>query len=125
MPDSIQTETKIAGTPWRVRYTEVNGRRYGLRDVAVGREDDQLRCDGSGGARWYSESVCTFPGSIYDEDHAHLVAAAPDLLDALRDAYTHISQPRRMSQTEAVYAVNNYNKLTAKIRAAIAKAEAR
>lgn len=53
----------------------------------------------------------------------------PAILDALRAAYTFISQPRIMRSPKgevptATYDVGNYNALTAKLRAAIAKASA-
>jgi hypothetical protein len=50
------------------------------------------------------------------------------LLGALRDAYAFISAPQRMESPKggpktATYRVEGYNALTAKLRAAIAKAE--
>jgi len=54
--------------------------------------------------------------------NAHLIAGAPDLLAALEDAYRFISQPTATGKDKAEYSIRNYNALTAKIRAAIAKA---
>ena len=78
----------VAAGAWRVRYNEVHGRRYGLRDVALSGQDAFLCIEGSGGARSYTETVCTFPGTNQDEKHALLIAAAPDLLEALK-TYMH------------------------------------
>ncbi len=39
--------------------------------------------------------------------------------EALEAAYTYITQPRRMTRTEATYDIRNYNKLTEKIRTAL------
>lgn len=62
------------------------------------------------------------PTIVEQEANARLLASAPDLLVALQAAYTYISQPQRMTSTEAVYRAHNYNTLTAQIRAAIARA---
>lgn len=77
--------SEMKHTAWRVRYAEMHGRRYGLRDVATVDEDHMLVIEGSGGARCYTDSVCTFPGSTDDERHARLIAAAPDLRDCLEE----------------------------------------
>lgn len=55
-------------------------------------------------------------------------AADPDLLEALKAAHAFISQPQVMhtpagGPKTATYRVEGYNALTAKLRAAIAKAE--
>lgn len=70
---------------WRVRYTEAHGRRYGLRDVALLDPDAFLCIEGSGGARSYTATVCTFPGTNRDEEHAALIAAAPEMCDAIKE----------------------------------------
>ena len=51
--------------------------------------------------------------------NAHLITAAPALLEALEAAYTYITQPRRSTPTEATYYTRNYNTLVAKLRAAL------
>lgn len=55
---------------------------------------------------------------------APLTAREQALVAALREAYRFISQPQRMTETEATYRVAPYNRLTAQIRAAIALAPA-
>jgi len=80
---------KATPGPWVPRYTESHGRRYGLRDVALGYEDHMLCIKGSGGAMSYTETVFSFPGSTDDEANAALIAAlrneAPRLLAAARE----------------------------------------
>jgi hypothetical protein len=51
--------------------------------VAILDPDAMLCIEGSGGARSYTETVCKFPGTNMDEAHARLIAAAPDLIEAL------------------------------------------
>lgn len=52
-------------------------------------------------------------------------AAEANLRQALQAAYTHITQPRRMTQTEATYDIQNYNALTTRIRVALGMEKAR
>ena len=66
-------------------------------------------------------------GRMEVEANARLIGAAPDLYAALGDAYRFITQPLRMSKSSsgvksATYSVENFNALTAKLRAALAKA---
>lgn len=62
------------------------------------------------------------------EANARLLASAPELLEALSAAYTFITQPQIMRTPKdepatATYRIANYNALTAKLRAALAKAD--
>lgn len=86
--DNIKVEGARSG--WRVRYTEVHGRRYGLLDVALSDPEALLCMEGSGGARSYTATVCTFPGTNRDEEHARLIASAPDLVEALEWALAEL-----------------------------------
>lgn len=65
----------------------------------------------------------------FDEEIGPLLiwCAAPELLEAAREAYDFISAPQIMSTPAdgpktATYRIENYNALTAKLRSAIAKA---
>ena len=109
---------------WRVRYTEINGRRYGLRDVGVADQGSMLRCDGSGGARHYTETVCTLPGSIHDEQHARLIAAAPELLEALKQAAIALDDAEVVIDADdCVETFQSIQLARKRISAAIAKAD--
>jgi len=57
---------------------------------------------------------------------ADVSASAPDggLREALGQAYRFITQPRRMTQTEATYSTADYNHLTTAIRVALGMEEA-
>lgn len=77
------------------------------------------------------DAVCTtqFCYARGTAANAQLIAAAPELLEALEAAYTFISQPQAMhtpagGPKTATYRIEGYNALTAKLRAAIAKATA-
>lgn len=78
-------------------------------------------------------------GHSSSRDHAQSTGAVtsgqshtpgrPELLEALEAAYRFITQPQRMDTPKdgpktATYRIEGYNALTAKLRAAIAKAEA-
>ena len=70
--------------------------------------------------------VCSMypdPGRGYTHDevlaNARLIVGGTALLEALEAAYTYITQPRRMTPTEATYDTRNYNTLVAKLRAAL------
>jgi hypothetical protein len=75
------------------------------------------------------DAMCEGPCDYRSKSaNIHLMLAAPDLYEALRAAYAFISAPQLFSTPAggpktATYRAEGYNALTAKLRAAIAKAE--
>ena len=81
--------------------------------------------DGPEGSRWdeTGRQDTAFIAEMRNATPA-LIALVGELSDALGDAYRFISQPRTMWNDKAEYDTRNYNTLTAKLRAAIASADA-
>lgn len=82
--------------------------------------------DGPEGSRW-DETGRLDTAFIAEMRNATpgLIATVEELRDALEDAYRFISQPRTMWNDKAEYDTRNYNALTAKLRAALSKAQPR
>lgn len=81
--------------------------------------------DGPEGSRW-DETGRQDTAFIAEMRNAapELIGLIEELKEALGDAYRFISQPRTMWNDKAEYDTRNYNTLTAKLRAAIASADA-
>lgn len=88
-------ELKHTPGPWIVRQSELHGERYGgLWVEAIDLGDDRgerlLPITGSGGAKSYTTRLVDI--QIHDDNdaNAHLIAAAPDLLEALKKVMSWI-----------------------------------
>jgi hypothetical protein len=87
-----------------------------------------LDCPADGG-----DIICEYPDAEMSNArwpaNARLIAASPEIKDALEEAYRFITQPLRMDTSAsgaktATYRIDGYNALTSKLRAALAKAGA-
>lgn len=76
----MSSETKFTPGPWLV--PDQTWRRELTVELSG---DDRIKCPGSGGAMSYTKTVCTLNWSGTDEwmANAHLIAAAPDMYEAL------------------------------------------
>lgn len=77
----MMMESKHTPGPWFVP----EGPYISGLSVEVQGNDAAVLCPGSGGARSYTNTICdvTWSGTDEWEANARLIAAAPDLLDAL------------------------------------------
>jgi len=77
----MNTETKFTPGPWHVP----TGPFVGGLSVEVRADDYFIKCPGSGGAMSLTQTVCKLDWSKTEEweANAHLIAAAPDLFEAL------------------------------------------
>ncbi len=81
-------DTKHTTGPWQVRYTEVHGRRYGLRDVALLAPDALLCIEGSGGAHCFRRDdlvECDLPAANERLGNFGTEEDLFDLMKALRE----------------------------------------
>lgn len=106
------TETKFTPGPWHVP----TGPFVGGLSVETRADDYFIKCPGSGGAMSLTQTVCKldWSGTEEWEANAHLIAAAPEMYEALDDIVSSWSDTDNIDEDEYLRRIS--------ARAALAKA---
>jgi hypothetical protein len=100
--------------PWRVAQMDLHHRSESGSGIAVVDADGFTICDNQ-----------TYYPHPLDPANAHTIAAAPDLLEACREALKWPDEDEYGNAMEERYATPGYRAYRDRLRAAIAKAEGR
>ena len=101
------SETKFTPGPWYIRKTGKHWNNAELDNIEICYgKDDECICD-----------------TVYQDSDARLIAAAPDMYEALKEVVRYTAPGGARTITEAMESIKWYERVKEQINAALAKAE--